>query len=187
MCWGLGITISSAVVRGVASIDSNWGWRLPFALQWIWPVPLIIGVYLAPESPWSCVRRGKLEQAITSIRRLGAKDETEEDFQSRLAYMIHTTNIEKAETGGASFLECFKGTNLRRTEINCVIWGEKSRSSRYHHSGADTHSRSNALWKRHPRIVSVALGLEPGFFRANGSVQSSSWRWPGSLSSRRST
>lgn len=68
------------------------------------------------------VRRGKLDDALKSIRRLGSKEESEDDFQGKLAYMVHTTNVERAETGGASFLECFKGTNWRRTEINIVIW-----------------------------------------------------------------
>jgi len=27
-------------------------YRIPFAIQWIWPVPIIVGVLLAPESPW---------------------------------------------------------------------------------------------------------------------------------------
>lgn len=112
MCWGLGITISSAVVRAVADIHNDWGmsprlpfslllttgWRLPFALQWVWPIPLLIGVYLAPESPWNSVRRGKMEQAMTSLRRLGAKGEGEDDFKAKLAYIVHTTNQEKLES-----------------------------------------------------------------------------------------
>lgn len=78
--------------------------------------------YFAPESPWNCVRRGKLDLALVQLRRLGAKSETEEDLQAKLAYMVHTTNLERNESSGASFIELFKGTNLRRTEINCVVW-----------------------------------------------------------------
>jgi len=39
------------------------------------------------------------------------------EVESTLAYIRHTTAIEKAETADASFVECFQGTNLRRTEI----------------------------------------------------------------------
>lgn len=39
------------------------------------------------------------------------------EVEATLAYIRHTTAIEKAETANASFLECFQGTNLRRTEI----------------------------------------------------------------------
>lgn len=99
------------------------GWRLPFALQWVWPVPLFIVAYFAPDSPWSCVRRDKIEEAKRSLRRLRQVSSTsEEDIEATLALIVHTTQIERAEVAGASYIECFKGTNLRRTEINMATW-----------------------------------------------------------------
>jgi SP family general alpha glucoside:H+ symporter-like MFS transporter len=118
MCWGAGILLSSGVVRAVAGIEGDLGWRLPFVLQWVWPIPLFIGAYLAPESPWNAVRRGKVDLARKSLRRLRQDTaEEEREIEATLAYIQHTTKLEQAETENASFLECFKGTNLRRTEI----------------------------------------------------------------------
>ncbi|KAL3464503.1 general substrate transporter [Aspergillus heterothallicus] len=123
MCWGAGILLSSGVVRAVAGINGDMGWRLPFIIQWIWPIPLIVGTYFAPESPWNSVRRNKDEEARTSLHRLYQDmPEREQRVEQTLAYIKYTTEMEKLETADASFLECFKGTNLRRTEINCVIW-----------------------------------------------------------------
>jgi SP family general alpha glucoside:H+ symporter-like MFS transporter len=118
MCWGAGITLSSGVVRAVASLKGDMGWRLPFILQWIWPIPLIIGAYFAPESPWNSVRRNNEEEARTSLRRLYQDmPGREQRVEQALAYIKYTTEMEKLESADASFLECFKGTNLRRTEI----------------------------------------------------------------------
>lgn len=118
MCWGAGILLSSGVVRAVAGIEGDLGWRLPFAIQFIWPLPLAIGTYFAPESPWNSVRRGKPEEARASLMRLRQDTpDKEREVKSALAYIKYTTELEKAETSNASFLECFKGTNLRRTEI----------------------------------------------------------------------
>lgn len=123
MCWGLGILISSGVVRGVAEIDGNLAWRLPFALQWVWPVPLFIAAYFAPESPWNAVRREKPDEARQSLNRLLPDGEDKpQRVEASLAYIQYTTELEKAETAGATFADCFRGTNLRRTEINCVVW-----------------------------------------------------------------
>ncbi|KIX96207.1 uncharacterized protein Z520_07985 [Fonsecaea multimorphosa CBS 102226] len=123
MCWGAGILLSSGVVRAVAGIQGNLGWKLPFALQFVWPVPLFIGAYLAPESPWNAVRRGKFDLARSSLSRLRRETpEKEMEVESTLAYIKYTTELERADTENASFLDCFKGTNLRRTEINCVVW-----------------------------------------------------------------
>lgn len=35
ICWGSGILLSSGVIRAVANVDGNMGWRLPFAIQWV--------------------------------------------------------------------------------------------------------------------------------------------------------
>ncbi|KAF7114717.1 hypothetical protein CNMCM5793_009668 [Aspergillus hiratsukae] len=129
MCWGAGILLSSGVVRAVAGIQGDLGWRLPFVLQWVWPIPLFIGAYLAPESPWNAVRRGKIDLARKSLLRLRQDtSEKEREVEATLAYIQHTTKLEQAETDNASFLECFKGTNLRRTEINCVVWAAQTLS-----------------------------------------------------------
>jgi MFS transporter, SP family, general alpha glucoside:H+ symporter len=118
MCWGAGILLSSGVVRAVAGIPGNLAWRLPFALQFVWPVPLFVGAYLAPESPWNAVRRGKFDVARKSLWRLRRDTpDKEREVESALALIKYTTEIEKEETANASFIECFKGTNLRRTEI----------------------------------------------------------------------
>lgn len=122
MCWGTGILLSSGVVRAMASVQGDLGWRLPFALQWVWPLPLFIGCYLAPESPWSSVRRNNIQQARQDLMRL-RRDEPDKEtiVEAALALIRHTTELEKAECQNASFVECFKGTNLRRTEIVCTL------------------------------------------------------------------
>lgn len=118
---GGGILLSSGVVRAVAGMQGDLAWRLPFVLQWVWPVPLLIAAYFAPESPWNAVRRGKMEEARKSLTRL-AQDtpNREREVSAQLAYIRYTTDMEQAETANASFIDCFRGTNLRRTEIVCL-------------------------------------------------------------------
>lgn len=78
----------------------------------------MIGAYLAPESPWNAIRRGNVDEARKSLLRLRQETPNKvQEVESTLAYIRYTTELEKAETEGATFLECFKGTNLRRTEI----------------------------------------------------------------------
>lgn len=123
MCWGGGILLSSGVVRAVVNVPGDLGWKLPFAIQWVWPVPLLLAAYIAPESPWNCVRRGKTEEARKALARLRQDTpESAQQVESTLAYIEYTTELEKSETENATFTDCFRGTNLRRTEINCVVW-----------------------------------------------------------------
>lgn len=123
MCWGAGILLSSGVARAAITLNGDIAWRLPFALQWMWPVPLFALAYLAPESPWNAVRRQKLDLARSSLHRLIDQGPAHDaEVESTLAYIIYTNEQEQIETEGARLIDCFRGTNLRRTEINCVVW-----------------------------------------------------------------
>jgi SP family general alpha glucoside:H+ symporter-like MFS transporter len=99
-------------------------YRSIIAIQWIWPVPIIIGVLFAPESPWWLVRRGRVEDARQALRKLTSSKNTDNPFnvEDTLAMIVATNELEKALEYGVGYLDCFKGINLRRTEIVCVTW-----------------------------------------------------------------
>ncbi|KAI1266372.1 sugar transporter [Xylariaceae sp. FL1019] len=121
LCWATGQLIAAGVLQGCLTIEGEWAYRIPFAVQWIWPIPLMVVCYLAPESPWWLVRAGRLEQAKTSIKRL-AGGKTEDQINNQVAMMVHTTTMESEATKGAAYTDCFKGSNLRRTEIVCFAF-----------------------------------------------------------------
>ncbi|KAF3389471.1 Maltose permease MAL61 [Penicillium rolfsii] len=122
-CWGLGQLIGIGVIKGMLNRDDQWAYRIPYGLQWMWPLPLFIGIFLAPESPWWLVRRGRTQDAKQALERLTSKDrDTDFDADETISMMVHTTALEAKITKGASYLDCFKGTDLRRTEIVCMVW-----------------------------------------------------------------
>ena len=84
----LSILLSSGVVRAVAGIPGDLAWRMPFVLQEIWPIPLFIAAYFAPESPWNAVRRGQMEEARHSLMRLSQDTPNKEhEVDAALAYI----------------------------------------------------------------------------------------------------
>ncbi|KAJ7144059.1 hypothetical protein C8R44DRAFT_915998 [Mycena epipterygia] len=91
--------VGIGVIKSMLPRTDQWAYRIPYALQWMWPVPLLIGVALAPESPWWL-----------------AHDDVGEDY------------------AGATYWDCFKGTDLRRTEIvcadnlpcSCMVWATQN-------------------------------------------------------------
>jgi SP family general alpha glucoside:H+ symporter-like MFS transporter len=120
LCWVMGQLIASGVLKALLTRTDQWGYRIPYALQWMWPVPLIIGTIFAPESPWWLVRQNRIEDAKQSVRRLTSADAGVED--QTVAMMVNTNNIEMKVSSGTSFFDCFTGLDLRRTEITCVVW-----------------------------------------------------------------
>ncbi|KNG85211.1 MFS alpha-glucoside transporter [Aspergillus nomiae NRRL 13137] len=125
LCWVLGQLLASGVLKGLANRTDQWAYRIPFALQWIWPIPIFIGVFLAPESPWWLVRKDRREDAVKAVKRLtsGSADFNAEETVSMIVY---TDALERRAETGTSYLDCFKKTDLRRTEIACCAWAAQS-------------------------------------------------------------
>lgn len=125
-CWGLGQLIGIGVIKGMIGRQDQWAYRIPYGLQWMWPLPLFVGLFLAPESPWWLVRRGRTEDAERALLRLtSVKQQSDNDgfdVEETISMMIHTNDMEQRMNKGVSYLDCFRGTALRRTEIACVAW-----------------------------------------------------------------
>jgi SP family general alpha glucoside:H+ symporter-like MFS transporter len=102
--------------------DWEWAYRIPFSIQWVWPIPLALIVYFAPESPWYLVRHGKVSEAIHSLERLTSRRDPDFDPEKTVAMMVHTDSVEREMLDGTSYWDLFKGVNRRRTEIACMVW-----------------------------------------------------------------
>lgn len=127
LCWVIGQFVASGVLRGLVGRSDQWAYRIPFAVQWIWPIPIFVGVLLAPESPWWLVRQGRKGDAIESLQRLaGGPAEGGFNAEETVAMMVHTNELEKELESGTSYYDCFKGVNLRRTEIVCFTWAAQN-------------------------------------------------------------
>lgn len=124
--WVLGQVLASGVLKGLLTNQTEWAYRIPFALQWIFPPIIGVGVIFAPESPWWLVRHDRLDDAMVSVRRLQNSSETEESVVNTVSMMRLTNEQEKAVSEGTSYWDCFKGTDLRRTEISCLTWAAQN-------------------------------------------------------------
>ncbi|KAF3391741.1 Maltose permease MAL31 [Penicillium rolfsii] len=122
LCWVTGQFISTGVLRGLLGRTDEWGWRIPYAVQWVWPVPIIIGVIFAPESPWWLVRHGKIDEAKRSLASLSSPGDSDYDTDDAVSLMIITNAHEKLIRNGVTYWDCLKGVDRRRTEIVCCVW-----------------------------------------------------------------
>ncbi|KAI1845184.1 hypothetical protein JX265_006979 [Neoarthrinium moseri] len=115
MFWAIG----QMVVGGVcyvyqAKLDPS-SYRVPIALQWMFATPLAILLYIAPESPWWLVRKGRLEEAAKAVKRLG-RASVLTNIEESVAMMRRTIELEKS-VKEPSYVELFQGTDLYRTLI----------------------------------------------------------------------
>ena len=120
MSWSIGGIIVAAATYGYQGNMTSKAWKIPLALQWIFPTPLFIILFFAPESPWWLVRHGKPDQALRSIERLGRRSRI--NSKEQLAMIERTVEIEAQLGGSPSLLDLIKGTDLRRTIITCLVY-----------------------------------------------------------------
>ncbi|KAK3956650.1 hypothetical protein QBC32DRAFT_227192 [Pseudoneurospora amorphoporcata] len=122
MCWVIGQFFAAAVNKGSVGRTDQWAYRIPFGVQWVWPIPILAGLIFAPESPWWYVRHGRREEAKQSLLRLTSRNQPGFNVDETLAMIEHTNELEKQLKEGVTFRDCFRGIDLRRTEIVVGIW-----------------------------------------------------------------
>ncbi|KAF9884587.1 hypothetical protein FE257_001471 [Aspergillus nanangensis] len=135
MCFAIGQLISAGVLQSLIGRPGQWSYRIPLAVQWVWPLPLFCISFFMPESPWWQVRQGKYDAAQETMQGLMS---TKQHLvaQRAVAMMIHTDRIESELETGTSYWDCFKGSNLRRTEIACMSFaGQVLAGSQFAFSG----------------------------------------------------
>ena len=89
----------------------------------MFPTPLAIIFFFAPESPWWLVRKGKFEEAAKSIARLGRKSAVKPT--ETVAMMRRTVELEKTDKK-PGYIELFRGTDLRRTLIVSGVYAAQN-------------------------------------------------------------
>ncbi|PVH99355.1 general substrate transporter [Periconia macrospinosa] len=123
MCWVIGGLLSTGILTGLMKNTTQWGYRIPFALQWVWPIPILVATFLCPESPWWLVRQGRVEEAKAAISSLTTPTAgVEFDLDSHIEMMVVTNAFEKEVSAGSNYWHLFRGSDLHRTEISAMAF-----------------------------------------------------------------
>jgi SP family general alpha glucoside:H+ symporter-like MFS transporter len=115
----MGQLIANVIMAGTQRLDSHWAYSAPFAMQWFWPIIILIGIPFAPESPWWLVRKGRFEDAEKSLEQLSSDVKSVKPI---LAMIIETDRLEAEMETGTTYWDCFKPINRRRTEISIGVY-----------------------------------------------------------------
>jgi len=122
MCWSIGYLLGTGVLTGFLKMTGQWAYRIPFALQWVLPIHLAIGIFMAPESPWWLARKGRVQDAEMSLRKLRTKEVDDQEIANTLSMIVYTIKIENEMNTTSYYRDLFKGVNLRRTEITVLTY-----------------------------------------------------------------
>lgn len=121
------------VSRGSETLDNIWQWETVIAVQYIWPLLLIVGVWWFPESPYWLIREGDPDKARRALQKLyGRRQNSDAFFDIEMDRLTTDVRVTQDLTGAfetrtvlgmplpTAELECFKGKNFKRTFT--AIW-----------------------------------------------------------------
>lgn len=117
----IGQFIAQGCAAGVETRTDEWAYKIPFAIQWIWPVVLLSGLFFAPESPYWLIRQNRKEDARKALEKLSIKANYH-NIDKMLDLIEETDRLEREIEKSSTYVDCFRGSNLRRTEICCVVY-----------------------------------------------------------------
>lgn len=117
----IGQFIAQGCAAGVETRLDEWAYKIPFAIQWVWPFVLLAGLPFAPESPYWLVRQNRKEDARAALTKLSSSKHSPDVDQ--VLVMIEQTNLLEQELESTTtYMDCFKGVNLKRTEISIMVY-----------------------------------------------------------------
>ncbi|CDK27160.1 unnamed protein product [Kuraishia capsulata CBS 1993] len=118
----IGQFIGNGVMDAMSDRTDRYAYKIPFAVQWIWPTLILAFIYWAPESPYWLVRKGRIDDARAVLVQLAPKDEPVEAIEQRLILIQETDALERELEQTTSYKDIFRGTNSIRTEIASMVY-----------------------------------------------------------------
>ncbi|KAJ9611497.1 hypothetical protein H2200_004681 [Cladophialophora chaetospira] len=120
----LGQFILSLAAYGTQKMKGKWSYETLIILQFVFIIILMVGYPFFPESPYWCLKVGKIEQARKCLNRMhGSSNQTLIEAELvRIREEVRVSEEMKAfaAQGGLPVLQCFQGTNIKRTLTACL-------------------------------------------------------------------
>lgn len=130
--------IGACINQGTYALPNRWAYRGPLLTTMLMPILLLCFIKVVPESPskylplvslcrallinigW-LVTRDRIADAKVSIRKLRGPEASQEELDREINEVVAFTQLETQLEGSTSYLECFKGADLRRTMIASLM------------------------------------------------------------------
>ncbi|EGY22465.1 general alpha-glucoside permease [Verticillium dahliae VdLs.17] len=112
----IGPFIAAIMSNYTAKWDTDWSWKALVAAQYGFAAVALVGQIFMPESPVYLVRMGRMTAAQKSLERMYSDPQDAKGHLHRISLTLEEAEL--SNTG--SYIDCFRGTNLRRTLI-CIM------------------------------------------------------------------
>ncbi len=116
----VGLLLAAIVDNGTKNRHDTGSYRIPVAVQFAWGIILIVGMIILPETPRYHIKRGRHQQAATSLGRLRRLPVDDPAVVEELAE-VRANHEYELSLGAASYAQCCKGTLGKRLATGCLL------------------------------------------------------------------
>ena len=110
----LGELVGAVVIFACEKRTTSAAFLIPFGTQWIFTLLPFIVAFVIPESPSYLIRKGDYDKAESAMKALHSDNV---DVTPLLAQMRLSIASEEELSRELAYVDCFRGTNRRRTTI----------------------------------------------------------------------
>lgn len=118
----IGLLLAAIVDNATHNRYDSGSYRIPIAVQFAWSLILVIGLLFLPETPRYLIKRNRLDLAARSLHRLRRLPEDHPAIKQELDEIIADHEMQLS-LGKATYLDCFRGTVLKRQITGCLLQG----------------------------------------------------------------
>ncbi|KAM5344075.1 hypothetical protein ACJ41O_012612 [Fusarium nematophilum] len=116
----IGLLIAGVVNNATKDRNDSGSYRIPVAVQFVWAIILFTGALFLPETPRFLVKKGAMDKALASLSRLRRQPVDDPALQAE-AHEIQAHHDYELSVGSATWADCYRGNNLKRLAISCVL------------------------------------------------------------------
>lgn len=116
-----GIFTADAINFGTEKRLNSGSWRIPMGVGFIWPLILGIGILFFPESPRYAYRKGRVEEARTTMTKFYGVSENHREVQREFGEIKEKHDLE-VSLGKRPWIELITGPRMAyRTALGIVL------------------------------------------------------------------
>lgn len=116
----IGLFLAAIVNNGTKDRNDSGSYRIPIAIQFLWSLVLVIGLFLLPETPRYLIKMDKYEKASRSLGKLRRLPPDHPAIKEELDE-VQANHLYEMSLGKSSYRDCFKGTVGKRLLTGCLL------------------------------------------------------------------
>lgn len=118
----IGLLLAACVNEGTHRRNDSGSYRIPIAVQLLWALILMIGMFFLPDTPRFHVMKGDIQKARVSLCKLRGLKADDKFIEEELEEIVANFEYEKS-FGDTNIWDCFKTANhqLKRISTGIVI------------------------------------------------------------------